>query len=152
MVKLQPKHHRKACREYVSEMLSRMGCVNFGIHYPHIIDWDNSETGLRWCYYKASLLCDYLKSHNGLAEYDSALSRERPDASGSYDTALLNCVQVCIRAACDVAVAPSAGVVGYTIGDLRSMWAPRPLPSWVTAFFEKPELVASAPDDAGVWL
>lgn len=39
-------------------------------------------------------------------------------------------VRCCIRAGLDMAVAPSAGVVGFTAGDLRRMY-PRGVPKWV---------------------
>jgi hypothetical protein len=140
-------------------MLDRMNCENYSVHYKHIIDWDHSEDwtdeevaespARRWCH-KASLLCDYLHSHNGLAEYEPELSRERPDKHEDYDTVLLNCVKVCIRAACDVAAAPSAGVVGYTVGDLRQMWSPRPIPKWVESWFAEP--LAAAGNDEAIWL
>jgi len=142
MVKLQPARYRKQCRTYVADMLHRMSVENHDVHYPFIIDWDNSETHTReerlahgFGFYKASLLCDYLTAHNGLAEYDSNLSRETRNSEGNYDTVLLNCVQVCLCAACDVAVAPSGDVVGYDVGDLKAMWHPKPIPQWVSAAY-----------------
>jgi len=153
------KRRRKAVINYVGEMLYRMSVSNYDVFYPHIIDWDNSERfsaeevaeePWRRNMCKASYLCDYLKSHNGLAEYDQALSRETPDKDGSYDTVLLSAVQCCIRAACDVAVAPSGGVLGWTMGDLREMWAGRPLPKWVTDYFSVP--ADDIPNETPVWL
>lgn len=159
MVRLQPRHHRKACREHVREILERMRCDNFAIHYSQIIDWDNSvgwtpeeeaaEPGRRWCS-KNRLMCDYLKGHGDYADFDRTLGLENP-RNGSYDTALMGCIQCCIRAALDVAAAPSGGVVGYTVGDLRSMWAPRPLPKWVADFFE-PALTTADSAETPVWL
>jgi hypothetical protein len=63
-------------------------------------------------------------------------------------------VRCCIRAGLDVASAPSAGVVGFTIGDLRRMY-PEGLPDWVTAFIIDPSApisLESIPDHEGVWL
>ena len=158
MANIQPPRHRKRCRYWVSEMLDRMNCENFGVHYPHIIDWDNSESWTReeceaepwkrWCH-KAHYLCDYLKADYGLAEYEPELTRKRPAPDGGYETALLNRVQCCICAAVDIAVAPSAGVYGYTVGALRKMWGKRPLPKWVT---EPTGITVDAKDDDGVWL
>lgn len=48
-------------------------------------------------------------------------------------------VHRCIRAGLDVAVAPSAGVAGFTAGDIRAMY-PEGVPEWVSSFF-KPGLV-----------
>ncbi len=41
-------------------------------------------------------------------------------------------VHSCVRAGLDMACEPSAGVVGFTAGDLRRMYAPDPVPDWVT--------------------
>ncbi len=43
-------------------------------------------------------------------------------------------VRCCIRAGLDMASAPSAGVVGFTIGDLRRMYRGT-LPAWLAADF-----------------
>ena len=158
MVKLQPRRYRKACREHVVELLDRMNCENFSLHYSQVIDWDSSE---RWTseeiaadpvhcrYSKNRLICDYVSHEHW--EYDRDLTRQKPDAEGCYGTVLRGCVQCCIRAALDVASAPSGGVVGFTVGDLRNMWLPHRLPEWVTNFFE-PALAETTPSDSPVWL
>lgn len=56
----------------------------------------------------------------------------------------------CIRAGIDVACEPSAGVVGFTVGDLRRMY-PEGLPDWVLNWFEQP-LTDAVSDTMGVWL
>ena len=56
----------------------------------------------------------------------------------------------CVRAGFDVAVEPSAGVLGFTVGTLRSMYD-GDIPEWVVSHFEPP-LPATATDDEGVWL
>lgn len=63
-------------------------------------------------------------------------------------------VRCCIRAGLDVASSPSAGVVGFTMGDLRRMY-PEGLPDWVTTFIidpENPVPLESISDQDGVWL
>lgn len=40
-------------------------------------------------------------------------------------------IHCCVRAGLDMAVAPSAGVLGFTAGDLRNMY-PEGVPDWVT--------------------
>ena len=68
----------------------------------------------------------------------------------------------CIRAGLDCASAPSAGVVGFTAGDLRAMY-PEGVPAWVMppdeklmyAFSNPPRengTFAELPDDAGLVL
>lgn len=67
-------------------------------------------------------------------------------------------VRACIRAGLDVACEPSAGVVGFTVGDLRKMY-PEGIPDWV-ATPEKPFTdddgqpidLRTRPDEEGVWL
>jgi hypothetical protein len=159
MVKVIPKHHQRACREHVAEVLSHINCVNFSLHYSQIIDWDNSEDytdeeiaeqPYRRYSSKNRTMCDWVSKEYG--EDNSTLTRQTLSKDGDYDTKLRSHLMCCIRAALDVAASPSGGVVGYTVGDLREMWAPRPIPSWVLNFFKEPTLVASAPDEANVWL
>lgn len=59
-------------------------------------------------------------------------------------------VRCCVRAGLDVVAEPSAGVVGFRVGDLRRMY-PEGLPDWVAGWFEAP-ITAETPDDMGVWL
>jgi hypothetical protein len=67
-------------------------------------------------------------------------------------------VRCCIRAGLDMASAPSAGVMGFTVGDLRRMY-PHGIPSWVfedlrSAKSKKPVDLNSKRirDKEGVWL
>lgn len=59
-------------------------------------------------------------------------------------------LSACVRAGFDVAVAPSGGVIGFTVGDLRSIFDGA-LPDWVSNFFVPP-VDAATPDAEGVWL
>ena len=59
-------------------------------------------------------------------------------------------ISCCIRAGFDVAVAPSAGVLGFTVGTLRRMYD-GDIPDWISNFFKEP-LTDDVPDDMGVWL
>ena len=61
-----------------------------------------------------------------------------------------NLVACCVRAGLDVVASPSAGVAGFTVGDLRRMY-PEGLPDWVSGWFEAP-ITAETPDELGVWL
>jgi hypothetical protein len=91
-----------------------------------------------------------------------------------FEDQWLGPVRSCIRAGLDLACEPSAGVVGFSAGDIRRMY-PEGVPDWVKAFFVPGELVAlhatqiggifvpenmgfdertfdELPDSAGVWL
>lgn len=61
----------------------------------------------------------------------------------------------CIRAGLDVASAPSAGVVGFTVADLRRMY-PDGIPAWVRENFQHPDgspaELETVSGDTHVWL
>ena len=59
-------------------------------------------------------------------------------------------IHCCVRAGLDVAVMPSAGVLGFDVGMLRRMWD-GDLPAWVAEWFQ-PALTAATPDTKPVWL
>lgn len=52
-------------------------------------------------------------------------------------------VKACLRAGLDIASSPSAGVCGFTAGNIRAMY-PDGIPEWVAAFFTDREIVAVA--------
>lgn len=49
----------------------------------------------------------------------------------------VNPISCCVRAGLDIAVAPSAGVAGFTVGDLRAMY-PKGVPAWIKTHFAPP--------------
>lgn len=55
----------------------------------------------------------------------------------------------CVRVGIDVAVAPSGGVIGFTAGDIRRVWAGK-VPDWVQEYFQTP--LDEFEDDTPVWL
>jgi len=65
----------------------------------------------------------------------------------------LNQIFCCLRAGIDVAVCPSGGVVGFTIGQVREIFRRR-LPQWVRDFFENDpdNELDTWPDEEPVWL
>lgn len=67
----------------------------------------------------------------------------------TYTGRLFSQITCCIRAGFDVAVEPSGGVLGFTAGDVRRMWA-GDVPNWVKGWFEDP--FDSFPDDEALWL
>lgn len=65
------------------------------------------------------------------------------------DGKFASCIAACIRAGMDVAAEQSAGVVGFTVGDVRRMYG-GVIPDWVNEAYEGQ--LAAAADDAQVWL
>ena len=59
-------------------------------------------------------------------------------------------VSSCVRAGLDVAVTPSAGVVGFDVGTLQQMYDGK-IPAWITEWFEPPLTGAEGETDE-VWL
>lgn len=61
-------------------------------------------------------------------------------------------LSACVRAGFDMAVAPSGGVVGFTVGDLRDIFEGA-IPDWIADQFaeNKAALLAAGRDEA-VWL
>jgi len=63
----------------------------------------------------------------------------------------LNQIMCCLRAGIDVAVEPSGGVIGFTIGGVRKIFNGR-LPKWVREFWDNHPEIDTLPDDTPVWL
>lgn len=63
-----------------------------------------------------------------------------------------NMLSSCVRAGFDMAVSPSGGVIGFTIGDVRDIFDGT-IPDWIADQFaeDKPALLAAGRDE-GVWL
>jgi len=103
-----------------------------------MIDWDNAPS------YVGDRVCDHLQPH----QHYRLVGRtgEELERANRFATQ----VSCCIRAGIDRASSPSAGVVGFTVGDLRRMY-PDGLPDWVIDGYEPP-VAADTPDDAGIWL
>lgn len=59
-------------------------------------------------------------------------------------------ISCCVRAGFDVAVEPSAGVVGFTVGTLRTMYD-RDVPDWVSDWFDQ-SLDDTIADSEPTWL
>ena len=151
-------------RELVADFLDRIGASVNG-DYVHMLDWDHSQRYDYWeeftwaCgtvsrYHRKgthALLCDEVTRFIWDMEDDGRLPRRSGFDDPRGESALAVKLRCCIRAAADVAVAPSAGVYGWTVGQLRDMWKRRKLPAWVTGFFNADQL-AEAADDVPVWL
>lgn len=59
-------------------------------------------------------------------------------------------LSACVRAGFDVAVKPSGGVMGFTVGDLRKIFKNR-IPGWINNYFGK-RITLDISDDTEVWL
>lgn len=149
-------------RYFVARFLDR---IEGNGDWPHMDDWDNSQrydyvSSHTWaCGTTTShrhhgwhpLMCDEVRRFIWDMEDEGELPKY-PEREGgeTKESVISDQLACCVRAAMDVACAPSAGVMGYTVGHLRRMWAPRRIPAWVTAFFEGD--LDSAPDNGAVWL
>lgn len=138
---------RRSLRDHVEEVLTRLNDPASDCHWQDLEAWDQrppNRTG-----FQSMSLCDWMLEYG----MDHGLEREVHKRSGQWDmvqTTVGRGLCCCIRAAFDIAVAQSAGVLGFTAGDLRRMWKGRPLPRWVTSEFTPP--LAEAPDSAGILL
>lgn len=147
---------QKVVREHVSEILYRMDSESFSCHWSHTVDWDNKTRlpdddgtcGFAWNDGR-SLLCDFMSNYC----WDNELEIEKEDRRGNFrqiDTKVGIALRCCIRAAVDTASKPSAGVVGFTIGDLKKMWAPKRIPKWVCEAYGKD--LNRVKSEKGIWL
>lgn len=105
-----------------------------------IVDWDNSDAypegsrdhGLDYFGHPrhAMLVTDMCKEHED--GWNPHYWEDRTDAQiDRHYERFVSPVVCCIRAGLDMAVSPSAGVMGFTAGDLRAMY-PDGLPDWIT--------------------
>jgi hypothetical protein len=124
---------RKRLRAEIAEFIDILTC-NYEL--SRITDWDGNGGSVH--------VCDELSRF--LLDRNYELERHGESVTGRFGLML----SACIRAGFDVAVAPSAGVLGFTVGDLRAIF-PRGLPQWVQGFFEKP-ISGRTRASTGVWL
>ena len=104
-------------------------------HMAEITDWDgNSEPS--FC------VDDEIRDYC----YDAGYTHHDPDQLHRFETQFI----CCVRAGFDVAVKPSAGVLGFDIAMLKRMWHGR-IPPWVRLFFDPP-LTTGFKDEDPVWL
>lgn len=146
-------------RELVLNFLDR---IDGNADWQHMKDWDHSESydyvdTHKWACGTVTShrrqgthhsLCDEVARFIWDMEDEGILPRLPEGSDRESGMAVkLNC---CIRSGCDVAVSPSAGVVGWTVGDIKAMWRKRPVPKWVKAFFT--EDISALKDEVPVWL
>ena len=168
---------RKPSRSEVRENIEFLfECrIDPGESWKRIRNWDHTdpteEEKARWPRFA---MC--VGSHvSDCAEYFVPDYWSMPDTERAHEKAeerFVNPVHICVRAGLDLAVAESAGVLGYTAGDLRRMY-PEGVPDWVkgeptwetvgikaivpgVGFVPEPKGDAKSfdelPDDAEVWI
>jgi hypothetical protein len=119
-------------------------CMDPGEEWERVRDWDHTEPTKdeksRWPW-SATCVSDHIKEHHEVFIPDY-WSLDRGDDEAKIEARIerarsrfVDPISCCIRAGLDVAVSPSAGVCGYTAGDIRKMY-PEGVPEWVKAFFD----------------
>lgn len=111
-----------------------------------INDWDRSE------YRDGRLYEDSAGTRVDDWMWDNRFEREVEDRKGNIEVvrgSFGTMIICCVRAGFDVAVAPSGGVLGYTVGDVRRIFDGE-VPHWVNDFFSEP--LGGASDQDAVWL
>jgi hypothetical protein len=114
--------------------------------WRHVRDWDRTEDWIddagrkHHDYCPADHIADlaehFIPNYWAIVNSQSRYERERER--------WVDPVSCCVRAGLDVAVAPSAGVCGFTAGDVRAMY-PEGAPSWLKAFFAPGDVIALYP-------
>lgn len=125
-------------KKIAKEVRRVLWCMEYDA--PAIVDWDASPV------YVGDRVSELL---DGRHYHEKFLKSGEVEPRRNRFLAQVEC---CIRAGLDVASEPSAGVVGFTVGDIRRMY-PLGIPAWIAEFFTVPGPLSDAmPDDAGVWL
>lgn len=126
-------------------------CINYIVdkYKDQITDWDKAV-------YDEKHQCLHYGPGDSMSEYlwDNRYTVEKEDRKGNCESVTGRFGQMlsaCVRAGFDVAVAPSAGVLGFTLGDVRQIFKGT-LPQWVKDFFENPETLDDCLDNKKVWL
>jgi hypothetical protein len=88
--------------------------------WPEMEDWDGNAGNC--------CVCDQINEF-----FDGYLhwNKKKQEIGGKF----FNQITCCLRAGFDLAVSPSAGVIGFTAEDLRRMWKGK-VPGWVKKEFE----------------
>lgn len=127
---------QRQLRSHLEELFARFECENWGIHYRTIADWDTHEPipgddgtfGFARSHHQP-IIGDFVDEYC----FDNGLVKEKEDRHGNceqVDSRTAIALRCCVRAGLDIAVAPSAGVMGFTAGDIRKMY-PEGVPEWV---------------------
>jgi len=114
-------------------------------YWRHMIDWDNSEEMPEMDHYGRTQRYDYCCDLFTESFDDHDYHHNNPDREYKFHTQLA----CCIRAGIDLAGKPAAGVLGFTIGDLKHIFG-GVIPQWVCDISEAD--LNRAEDKDGIWL
>lgn len=150
----------KATRDTFVECVEDFICLhtNDGDLIDGISGWDDTDNG-------NGLVCDNFARwwwdnlRRRLDAPDDRYQDDRRDgdtkAFQRWEERWVTPVNCCIRAGLDMASSPSAGVVGFTVGDLKRMY-PEGIPAWVSEGMQDSSGNAvdlnARPVSEGVWL
>lgn len=136
---------QKLLREEVADCIDWVVCNGLDT----VDDWDSAVRGEGSLYYEAAStrVGDYLWQHR--YEFERAYRNGETElVRGRFGDML----SACVRAGFDMAVAPSAGVIGFTVGNLRDVFGGS-IPDWIAdRFGENKHALLAADRDEGVWL
>lgn len=121
----------------------------------HLLDWDHVERDAsRFTQYPVCDLLD-LWSSDVNPWYYAPEGGWEDEAYDQFQEQWIGAVHCCVRAGIDLAVAPSAGVAGFTAGQVRKMY-PDGVPAWAKEGWcgpdDEPVQWENIPDDKYVWL
>jgi hypothetical protein len=122
-----------------------------------VIGWDRGENR-----------CGYVTDHfetwwwdglrfweNAPRDYYESGRDGEPAAFRRWQERWVTPINCCVRAGLDVASSPSAGVLGFNVGDLKRMY-PEGIPAWVSEGYAdkdgKPVDLNARDNNDGVWL
>lgn len=86
--------------------------------------------------------------------WDNSYEFERSYRNGNIEVVrgrFGDMLTACVRAGFDMAISPSAGVIGFTVGDIRDIFEGT-IPDWIAEHFDDPGALISAKNEEGVWL
>lgn len=155
-------HHRNAAfrkrlEACVVDFVDRY--TSGGTDIAGIESWDHGKNGCGYaCDYATEFARD-MEDWYGAPRYHYDDGRDGPTAAfRRWEERVVAPFECCVRAGLDMAAEPSAGVAGFTVGDLRRMY-PEGVPEWILAAFAPRKGRAlsrrqwdRSPDSAGVWL
>lgn len=150
---------RARCAELVAGFVCQY--TDDGRDIARVSGWDDQQNGNGYpCDAFAETLRTDIETEFEAPEYWEADTGRGPTkAYEEWEERYLNPVVCCVRAGLDMASAPSMGVLGFTVGDLRRMYETEGrVPAWIVTGLntEGRPLTeaefAGLPDGEGLWL
>lgn len=154
-----PKRQSPTLQNIVENVESFFNDPNVIAFKPYFVGWDESHPDEKGC---QLYVCDYVSemfSYVWERAYHHASPKEQRLLDGFWDRGDYDAydeiknkiadryehpVHCCIRAAMDVVYDSSAGVLGFTAGNIRAMY-PEGVPKWIVDGWERPfELLPDA--------